>query len=69
MASTRGDEQAKRLIDQQAAQAIAAVETRERQLTLQRQQQELVQRGAPQFLSALGGPLPGGAGDCFVIAA
>jgi len=54
-------EQAKRLIDQQAAQAIAAVETRERQLTLQRQQQELVQRGAPQFLSALGGPLPGGA--------
>lgn len=53
-------EQAKRLIDQQAAQAIAAVETRDRQLSLQRQQQELVQRGAPQFLSALGGPLPGG---------
>lgn len=53
-------EQAKKLIDQQAAQAIAAVETRDRQLTLQRQQQELVQRGAPQFLSALGGPLPGG---------
>lgn len=53
-------EQAKRLIDQQAAQAIAAVETRDRQLSLQRQQQELVQRGAPQYLSALGGPLPGG---------
>lgn len=53
-------DQAKRLIDQQAAQAIAAVETRDRQLTLQRQQQELVQRGAPQYLGALGGPLPGG---------
>lgn len=53
-------EQAKRLIDQQAAQAIAAVETRDRQLQLQRQQQELLQRGAPQYLSALGGPLPGG---------
>lgn len=53
-------EQAKKLIDQQAAQAIGAVETRDRQLSLQRQQQELVQRGAPQFLSALGGPLPGG---------
>lgn len=53
-------EQAKRLIDQQAAQAIAAVETRDRQLTLQKQQQELVRRGAPQFLAAVGGPLPGG---------
>mmetsp|Transcript_66318 Transcript_66318/g.104908 ORF Transcript_66318/g.104908 Transcript_66318/m.104908 type:complete len:301 (+) Transcript_66318:108-1010(+) len=51
-------EQAKRLIDQQAAQAIAAVENRERQMTLQRQQQELVQRGAPQFLAPLGAPLP-----------
>lgn len=53
-------EQAKRLIDQQAAQAIAAVENRERQMTLQKQQQELVQRGAPQFLAALGAPLPSG---------
>jgi len=53
-------EQAKRLIDQQAAQAIAAVENRERQMTLQRQQQELVQRGAPQFLAPLGAPLPFG---------
>lgn len=53
-------DQAKKLIDQQAAQAIGAVETRDRQLKLQRQQQELVQRGAPQFLSAVGGPLPGG---------
>lgn len=34
-------EQAKRLIDQQAAQAIAAVETRDRQMDLQRQQQDL----------------------------
>jgi hypothetical protein len=38
------------------------VDNRERQLTLQRQQQELVQRGVPQFLSAVGGPLPGGPG-------
>merc|ERR1740121_2019959 len=34
-------EQAKRLIDQQASQAVAAVETRERHLELQRQQQEM----------------------------
>lgn len=40
-------EQAKHLIDQQAAQAIAAVETRDRQQDLQRQQKELAQDSAP----------------------
>lgn len=47
-------EQAKRLIDQQAAQAIAAVETRGRQMDLQRQQQEMGQRAQPSTF--LGGP-------------
>jgi len=40
-------EQAKRLIDQQAAQAIAAVETRDRHIDLQRQTQELGQHPSP----------------------
>lgn len=56
-------EQAKRLIDQQAAQAIAAVETRDRQLDLQRHTQDIGQRPP---LTAHGGvyapPPSGGAG-------
>eukprot|EP00928_Gymnodinium_smaydae_P048086 TRINITY_DN32124_c0_g1_i1.p1 TRINITY_DN32124_c0_g1~~TRINITY_DN32124_c0_g1_i1.p1 ORF type:complete len:271 (-),score=43.28 TRINITY_DN32124_c0_g1_i1:267-1079(-) len=48
-------DQAKRMIDQQAAQACSAVEARERQVDIQRQQQELHQRGAvpPAFTSGL----------------
>eukprot|EP00927_Polykrikos_kofoidii_P062080 TRINITY_DN56906_c0_g1_i1.p1 TRINITY_DN56906_c0_g1~~TRINITY_DN56906_c0_g1_i1.p1 ORF type:complete len:423 (-),score=66.82 TRINITY_DN56906_c0_g1_i1:109-1377(-) len=49
-------EQAKRLIDQQAIQAIHAIEARERHMELQRSQQELYQRDCvPTFFGA---PLP-----------
>jgi len=49
-------EQAKRIIDQQAAQAINAIEARDRQLELQKKQQELGQRAVPEPLhSHLGG--------------
>lgn len=44
-------EQAKRLVDQQSAQAIAAVEARDRQLDLQRRQQDL-QCAAPLHCAA-----------------
>mmetsp|Transcript_13820 Transcript_13820/g.48810 ORF Transcript_13820/g.48810 Transcript_13820/m.48810 type:complete len:334 (-) Transcript_13820:26-1027(-) len=50
-------EQAKRLIDQQAAQAISAVEARDRHLDLQRQSQEMGQRGATRTSSFQGGPM------------
>lgn len=51
-------EQAKRLVDQQAARAIAALDMRDRQVDLQRRQQELLRQGAPP--SSLGAASPAG---------